>query len=41
MNNQQIIDCLMEGDVSIQYQVWRDLLGSDKKKLQIRIANEG
>lgn len=40
MNNQQIIDWLLEGDVSIQYQVWRDLLGSDKK-LQIRIANEG
>ena len=41
MNNQQIIDWLLEGDVSIQYQVWRDLLGSDKKKLQIQIANEG
>jgi len=41
MNNQQIIDWLLEGDVSIQYQVWRDLLGSDKKKLQTRIANEG
>jgi len=41
MNNQLIIDWLLEGDVSIQYQVWRDLLGSDKKHLQIRIANEG
>jgi hypothetical protein len=41
MDNQQIIDWLLEGDVSIQYQVWRDLLGSDKKKLQFRIANEG
>ncbi|MCF8255512.1 MAG: hypothetical protein K9H61_08610 [Bacteroidia bacterium] len=41
MNNQQIIDWLLEGDVSIQYQVWRDLLGSDKKKLQNRIPNEG
>ena len=41
MNNQQIIDWLLEGDISIQYQVWRDLLGSDKKKLQARIANEG
>lgn len=41
MNNQQIIDWLLEGDVSIQYQVWRDLLGTDKKKLQARIANEG
>jgi hypothetical protein len=41
MNNQQIIDWLLEGDVSIQYQVWRDLLGVDKKKLQARIATEG
>jgi hypothetical protein len=41
MNNQQIIDWLLEGDVSIQYQVWRDLLDADKKKLQARIANEG
>lgn len=41
MNIQRIIDWLLAGDVSIQYQVWRDLLGSDKKKLQIRIANEG
>lgn len=41
MNYQQIIDWLLEGDVSIQYQVWRDLLGVDKKKLQQKIANEG
>jgi hypothetical protein len=41
MKNQQIIDWLLEGDVSIQYQVWRDLLGSDKKKLQFQIAKEG
>jgi hypothetical protein len=41
MKNQQIIDRLLEGDVSIQYQVWRDLLGSDKKKLQFQIAKEG
>ena len=41
MNKQQIIDWLLEGDVSIQYQVWRDLLEVDKKKLQDRIANEG
>ena len=41
MNNQQIIDWLLEGDISVQYQVWRDLLGSDKKKLQARIADEG
>jgi hypothetical protein len=41
MNKQQIIDWLLEGDISIQYQVWRDLLGTDKKKLQDRIAKEG
>lgn len=41
MNEQQIIDWLLEGDVSVQYQVWRDLLGSDKKQLQNRIATEG
>lgn len=41
MNKQQIIEWLLEGDVSIQYQVWRDLLGVDKKKLQNRIGNEG
>jgi hypothetical protein len=31
----------LEGDVSIQYQVWRDLLDADKKNLQARITNEG
>lgn len=41
MNHQQIIDWLLEGDVSIQYQVWRDLLGVDKRKLRDRIAHEG
>ncbi len=41
MNKQQIIDWLLEGDVSIQYQVWRDLLGIDNKQLQNRIAHEG
>lgn len=41
MNNQQIIDWLLDGDVSIQYQVWRDLLGVNKKELQERIATEG
>jgi hypothetical protein len=41
MNRQQIIEWLLEGDVSIQYQVWRDLLGVDKKNLQDRIAHEG
>ncbi|WP_317897657.1 hypothetical protein [Aurantibacillus circumpalustris] len=41
MDHQQIIDWLLEGDVSIQYQVWRDLLGVHKKKLQDNIASEG
>lgn len=41
MDKQQIIDWLLEGDVSIQYQVWRDLLGVDKRKLQASISTEG
>ncbi len=41
MKNQQIIQWLLEGDVSIQYQTHRDLLGEDKKDLQDRIATEG
>lgn len=41
MNQQQIIDWLLEGDPSIRYQTFRDLLGSDKTELQARIAAEG
>lgn len=41
MNRQQLIDWLLQGDVSIQYQVCRDLLDEDKKELQDRIAEEG
>ena len=41
MDKQQIIRWLLEGDVSIQYQVYRDLLGQDRRDLQDRIANEG
>ncbi len=41
MNEQQIIDWLLQGDVSIQYQVHRDLLGIDDADLQSRIAHEG
>lgn len=41
MNKQQIIEWLLEGDASIQYQVWRDLLGVENMKLQVRIAVEG
>jgi hypothetical protein len=41
MDEQQIIDWLLQGDVSIQYQVHRDLLENDRKELQERIAHEG
>jgi len=41
MNENQIIEYLLEGDVSIQYQVYRDLLGTERKDLQSRIENEG
>jgi len=41
MNSRKIIEWLLEGDVSVQYQVGRDLLGVDKKELQDRIATEG
>jgi hypothetical protein len=37
----QLIDWLLEGDVSIQYQVHRDLLDSERPRLQERIATEG
>lgn len=38
---QKVIKWLLEGDVSIQYQVHRDLLGNDRQDLQDRIAKEG
>ena len=41
MDNQHLIDWLLKGDISIQYQVYRDLLGDDRKELQIRILEEG
>jgi len=41
MDKQQIIEWLLQGDVSIQYQVHRDLLDNDRTDLQNRIANEG
>jgi hypothetical protein len=41
MDRQQIIDCLLEGDVSVQYQVCRDLLEHERNDLQVRIAREG
>jgi len=37
----QLIDWLLEGDVSIQYQTHRDLLDSERPHLQERIATEG
>jgi len=41
MDKPQIIKWLLHGDVSIQYQVYRDLLGNERKDLQDRIAHEG
>jgi hypothetical protein len=41
MNKQQVIEWLLEGDFSIQYQVWSDLLGIKKNELQDKIAAEG
>jgi hypothetical protein len=41
MPNNQIIDWLLEGDIAIQYQVQRDLLGDENLELQERIAVEG
>lgn len=41
MNPDQIIQWLLDGDVSIQYQVCRDLLGEDRPDLRARMATEG
>jgi hypothetical protein len=41
MNENEIINFLLSGDVSIQYQAHRDLLGSDQPGLQNRIETEG
>jgi len=41
VSEQAIIDWLLDGDVSIQYQVHRDLLGTEQRDLQERIATEG
>jgi hypothetical protein len=41
MNKNYMINWLLDGDVSIQYQVHRDLLGVEKKSLKDRIAKEG
>jgi hypothetical protein len=41
MTDKEIINWLLEGDVSIQYQVHRDLLDSERNKLQQQIENTG
>jgi hypothetical protein len=41
MVNQSIIEWLLEGDVSIQYQVYRDLLEQQRPDLKVRISLEG
>ncbi len=38
---EEIISWLLEGDVAIQFQVWRDLLSKKKAAIQKRIAQEG
>ncbi len=40
-HNSPLISWLLEGDVSIQYQVYQDLLGEHRPELQDRIAKEG
>lgn len=39
--DRELIAWLLEGDVSVQYQVHRDLLGSERPDLRARIAEEG
>jgi len=41
MNNKAIISWLLEGDVSIQYQVYRDLLSEDRADLRAKISTQG
>tara|TARA_R110002111_G_scaffold262802_1_gene341229 strand:+ start:921 stop:1844 length:924 start_codon:yes stop_codon:yes gene_type:complete len=41
MTTKEIIQWLLEGDVSIQYQVHRDLLSKEREDLRNRIATEG
>jgi hypothetical protein len=41
MTEKKIIDWLLEGDVSIQYQTYRDLLNIDKPQLRNKIKSEG
>ena len=39
--SQTILAWLLDGDVSLQYLAYRDLLGQDRPELQRRIAAEG
>ena len=41
IDERQLVDWLLEGDVSIQYQVHRDLMAIEKPNLRNRIAIEG
>lgn len=37
----EIVAWLLSGDLAVQFQTWRDLLGSERPELQQRIASEG
>jgi hypothetical protein len=39
--DQEIIDWLLQGDISIQYQARRDLLGEERPDLQAKISEDG
>ncbi|MEX2511999.1 MAG: hypothetical protein WD398_03760 [Cyclobacteriaceae bacterium] len=41
MDEKQIIEWLLKGDIALTYQVYRDLLDIDRKDLQCKIAKEG
>jgi hypothetical protein len=41
MTESEIIQWLLQGDVAIQYQTYRDLLGVERNDIQQRIVNQG
>ena len=41
MKENHLIEWLLGGDVSIQYQVYRDLFGSKNLQLRTRVSTEG
>ncbi|GAB4424854.1 MAG: hypothetical protein Kow002_14370 [Anaerolineales bacterium] len=41
MSEDPLIQWLLTGDVAVQFQVWRDLLGEEKRDLRNRIVAEG